>query len=106
GDPLLGHGEGIRVGNEVIPVHVVAGGDPGGGIATRLEGVAGVLRDPAVVDITDGIQHRAPVLVEVYPISHGVADYAQADALCLHGRRVRLVVIAFDRAIVHEIELD
>src|SRR6185437_14981271 len=100
------YGEGVRVRDEIIAVHVVTRGDSRRRITAGLEAVPGVLGDPAVIDIADGIQHGAAVLVEVDVISHCVAYDLQPDPLCLHRGRVRPVVVAFDGAVVHEIQFD
>ena len=106
GNYLTRDGKGIGIGDKKITVHVVAGGDARRGRAAGLEGMAGIARNAAGVNQADRIQHYAAIFIEKHVIANCLANDLQSDALRLECGRVRTVVKAFDRTIIHEVKFD
>src|SRR6516165_9080166 len=101
-----GDGESGRVSGKEVAIHVITSGNSRGGFLAGFERVTGVDGDAAGIHKTYTIEHRAPVLIKPHIVTDGFANAPQADALGLKSRRIRLVVQAFDCAVIHEIQLD
>src|SRR5262252_5699518 len=98
--------ESVGITDIEIAVHVIAGSNTGSGFLAGLEGVAGIDRDPTRIYNAYRIQHWTAVFIEQHVFANRISNDLQADALRLQGGRIGLVVKTFNRAVVHEIQLD
>src|SRR6516225_12468508 len=103
---LEGDGESVRVSGKEVAIHVITSGNSRGGFLACFERVTGVDGDAAGIHNTYRIEHRAPILIKEHIVTDGFTNDPQADALGLKSGRIRLVVEAFNRAVIHEIQLD
>ena len=72
---LARDGERVRIADVKITIHVVTRGNAGGSVVAGFEGVAGILRDAAGIDQSEGIQHGAAVFIQNYVFANCLANY-------------------------------
>src|SRR5208282_2702991 len=92
GNDLPGYRKSVGIGDEEIPVHVIAGCDAGSRVAAGFERMPRVARNAADIDDADRIQHYTTVLVKKHAVSDRFANGLQSNALRLERRSVGTVV--------------
>src|SRR5258708_39853865 len=85
---------------------VMASGGSGCGFFDLQRRVGRVLREAAVINETDRIQHRTAVFIQHDSVSDGFPDDLQPNSLRFEGSGIWSKIVALDRGIVHKVELD